>query len=223
MKKLQRGRIGAFAAVFAVTAAMWSGVFDARASAIQPELQRTAVVERLFLQGLIDHHYAALRLTELAVGTEMGAPGSAIDPNEQTSGSPTFPQTAGRAVSARVKSLARKNNRIQREEILHAQTMLHDLYGIDHVPQLTADGVCMINRLSQVPAGQGFDDTFLRTMTLHHYLALKPVTDCLTGLDTSHSELERCCRGLLDRQLNEIDEMRHMLCEDFNDCEYIPR
>jgi uncharacterized protein (DUF305 family) len=182
----------------------------------------TALVEQRFLHAIIDHHYSALRMTELAAGTQLHSPASAIDPHDQTHPSPGFPPTQARATSIAVKSLARKNNRGQREEILTAQRLLLDFYGQTHVPQLSPQALGMIHRLENIPAGPAFDEAFLRAFSVHHYEALKLVVDCLAGADLTHGSLRRYCRGILEAQVLGIESMRQMLCTEYGDCGFVP-
>jgi hypothetical protein len=85
----------------------------------------TAQFEMDFLKFTIDHHFGALRATELAAGTDTKR-NAEISPKEGTSPSPEYPSTAAKALLDEVKSLARRNNRLQREEILTAQALLRE-------------------------------------------------------------------------------------------------
>lgn len=87
----------------------------------------------------MDHHFSALRITELAAGTD-ATRDATIGAAEGTSPTPDFGATPARAGMDEIKSMARRANRAQREEILEAAKMLRDWYGLSYQPKLTAPG-----------------------------------------------------------------------------------
>src|SRR5690606_23796833 len=95
-------------------------VFSASAFADEPGRGATADLEREYLEFLIDHHFSGLRMTELAAGTLEEIPTGEITPDDRTRPTPGFPASEPRAALEEIKSLARRNNRVQREEILTA-------------------------------------------------------------------------------------------------------
>lgn len=181
----------------------------------------TAKLEVGYLTMIIDHHFAALRMTELAAGTDITRSAQLV-PSEGTSPTPGFAATPAKAKLAEILSLARRDNRVQREEILEAQQFLHDWYGIDHQPQLPPDAQPVIDSLEQAQAGGAFERLFLRTFSHHHYDALTPTTQCLTGRDLRHQALHRYCEGILTGQIGDIDTMRTLLCKHFKVCDLQP-
>jgi len=187
----------------------------------EPGAGLTANLEIGFLKMMIDHHYGALRMTELAAGTE-ATRDAQISSTEGTSPSPGFAATPPRAKSAQARSLARRDNRVQREEILQAEQFLHDWYGITYHPQLTTDMQSMIQQLEQAQAGEEFERLFLRMFSYHHFTALGPATECLTGRDLRHAELHRYCENIIISQTGDIDEMRELLCKEFKLCDLQP-
>jgi uncharacterized protein (DUF305 family) len=56
----------------------------------------------------------------------------------------------------------------------------------------------------------------------HHYMALQPSLDCQVHRELEHDKLDRYCRGIVHAQVNEITEMRMMLCKEFSVCDYQP-
>lgn len=90
---------------------------------------RTATFERDDLQFIADHHCAALRMTELVVGTDTVRDGP-ISAVEGTSPTPEFGSTPAKSGMDPLTSLARRNNRMQREEILTAIRLLREWYGV---------------------------------------------------------------------------------------------
>jgi uncharacterized protein (DUF305 family) len=181
----------------------------------------TAQFEIDFLKLTIDHHFGALRLTELAAGTDTKR-NAEISPREGTSPSPEYPSTAAKALLDEVKSLARRNNRMQREEILTAQTFLREWYGITYEPRLTADALEAITHLEEAEPGKAFDIEFMEIFSRHHFMIVQAATACLVASELRHHELRRLCRGFVDNQISDIDEMRHLLCEQYGICDYQP-
>lgn len=98
----------------------------------------TANFEANYLKMAIDHHFSALRITELAAGTDERRDDE-ISSREGTSPTPGFAPTEARSDSEEIKGMARQANRMQREEILMAQRFLKEWYGINYSPRLTAE------------------------------------------------------------------------------------
>lgn len=193
----------------------------APASAMETGSGQIAKFEQQYLRFVIDHHYGALRMTELAAGTNVHrAP--AILPSEGTAPTPGFRATIAKASLDEIKSMARRDNRVQREEILTAQRMLMMWYRTTHTPALSASAQEMIALLERAAPGAQFDKTFLRHMSHHHFEVLAPSLRCVVGANLSHGELQRYCEGIVDAQTMEIDEMRHLLCERYADCHFQP-
>ena len=46
--------------------------------------------------------------------------------------------------------------------------------------------------------------------------------ECLVASELRHHELRRLCRGFIENQVNDIDEMRHLLCERYGICDDQP-
>lgn len=181
----------------------------------------TAEFEKRYLRQIIDHHYSALRLTELAAGTDLHRD-DGISPMEGTSPTPRTNPVQGKAASDDIKSMARANNRMQREEILKAQAFLRDWYGIIYNPRLTPDGQAQISVLEKAAPGRAFDHLYLEVLSRHHYMALGPSLDCQIASDLLHVTLHRYCSGIVHAQLNEIQEMREMLSKEFGIHDYQP-
>ena len=181
---------------------------------------QTAALEINYLKTAIDHHFSALRMTELAVGTDQQR-NQAITPGEGTAPSPGFGPTEARSDSDEIKSMARMANRMQREEILTAQRWLKDWYGITHAPHLTADGKAGLAIL-EGRHGEAFDHKFLEVFSRHHYPIIQQSVACVVGSDLGHSELKRYCRNIIETQMNGIEDMRHMLCSMFDICDFQP-
>lgn len=187
-----------------------------------PGRGRTAQFERDYLTFIIDHHYSALRMTELAAGTDTQRNPAVNNPEEGTSPTPGTPATPPKAGMEDIKSMARMANRMQREEITKAQKFLRQWYGTSHTPTVRTEGQQQIQLLEQTPAGAQFEQTFLQVFSNHHYGALHPSLDCQVKADVDHHQLKEYCDGIVHHQVMEIDEMRDMLCQQFSLCDYQP-
>lgn len=192
------------------------------ANADSPGRGLTAQFEQDYLTFIIDHHYSALRMTELAAGTD-GQRDAAIDnKDEGTSPTPNTAATPPKAGLEEIKSMAREANRVQREEILTAQRFLKEWYGITHTPQVPPEGQQQIQLLEQTPGGAQFEQTFLEVFSSHHYRALAPSLDCEVKSDTQHDQLRHYCDGIVHAQVRQINSMRELLCKQFSICDYQP-
>lgn len=182
----------------------------------------TAKFERSYLVFVIDHHYSALRMTELAAGTDRTRDATVNNPMEGTSPTPEFGATPAKSTDDEIKSMARQENRMQREEIAKAQRMLKDWYGVRHDPVLGTEGRMMLDKLEGSPSGPQFDEAFLRSMSNHHFTILGPSLHCQVRSDLRHTTLMRYCDNIVVAQKNGINDMREMLCMKFSDCGFVP-
>ncbi|MGQ9424430.1 DUF305 domain-containing protein [Gilvimarinus sp. F26214L] len=180
----------------------------------QPGRGATAEFERGFLEYIIDHHYSALRMTEIAAGTDPQRD-AAVTSDEGTSPSPDTEAVESKALDEAVRSLARQNNRAKREHILTAQRYLRDWYGVEYNPQVSDEAREAINALQEAQPGDDFDQVFLENFSRHQYQALTPSLDCVVGSDVEHTELIRFCHGMLDSATKAIQDMREHLAERF--------
>ncbi len=187
----------------------------------EPGRGLTAQFEIDYLKFIADHHFAALRMTELAAGTD-AVRDAEISPNEGTSPSPSTQPTQAKATLDMIKSLARRANRTQREEILTAQRFLRDWYGINYQPHISAINRERISILEQAQAGDQFNHLFLEVFSRHHYTATTRSLECQVASELRHDALERYCRGIVNGQLMQITEMRNLLCDRFQICDYQP-
>jgi len=197
------------------------GLSGAAVHAAEPGRGATADFEVAYLRAIIDHHFGALRMTELAAGTLDAVVGD-IASDDRTRPTPGFAATDPRAAADEVKSLARRNNRAQREEILTAQRFLRDWYGIMHQPQIDPATQADIERLT-APEGKAFDALFLQLFSVHHYMAATSSLDCLLARELRHDDLRRYCRSIVEAQVLDVDEMRHLLCRDHDICDFQPQ
>lgn len=183
-------------AVTVAIAALTVGAFG-QATAAGPGRGATARFEKAYLMFIIDHHYSALRMTELAAGTDPHRDAAVVNPTEGTAPTPNFSSTVAKATDDEIRSMARMANRTQREEIGKAQDFLKDWYGVRHEPQLNDEGQRMIAMLERLPAGAGFNEAFLRSFATHHASALAPSLHCEVRSDLAHEGLRRYCENIL--------------------------
>lgn len=207
---------------FAMAALSVSYFAMSPAHAEGPGRGQTAQFERDYLTFIIDHHYSALRMTELAAGTDTTRDAAVSNPEEGTSPTPSTAATPPKAGMEDIKSMARMANRMQREEIQKAQKFLKDWYGVTHTPTLRSDGQQLIQALEQTPGGAQFEQAFLQLFSNHHYAALHPSLDCQVKSDIDHHKLQGYCEGIVHNQVREINDMRDMLCKQFSICDYQP-
>ncbi|RIL07255.1 MAG: DUF305 domain-containing protein [Proteobacteria bacterium] len=216
----RRHRCGVFLAAGSIIAAAILGL-PQRAASEEPGAGLTASFEVRFLKSAIDHHFAALRMTELAVGTD-AVRDSEISPDEGTAPTPAYPSSEAKSALEEIKSLARRNNRTQREEILMSQNMLRDWYGIDYEPRINAVNRERIALLEQASPGREFDHLFLEIFSRHHFIITVRGVECITSSDLDHDALRRMCRNIVEAQLNDVNEMRTLLCRVHGICDYVP-
>ncbi|EKS72716.1 putative lipoprotein [Burkholderia sp. SJ98] len=181
----------------------------------------TANFEVPLMEMIIDHHYSALRMTELAAGTDVRRTGN-LSPGEGTSPSPGFPPSQAKASIDEVKSNARMENRAQREQILQLQSLLRDWYGINYQPQIRSEQQAAIGMLEHAQPGKAFDRAYLEVFSHHHYQLFKPLNGCMTGVDRRHHELIRLCNEMWHAQTSAVDEMRELLAKNFGIADYQP-
>jgi uncharacterized protein (DUF305 family) len=191
------------------------------AQAGEPGRGLTAHFEIAYLKSIANHHLSALRMTELAAGTDVTRD-PPISPMEGTSPTPDTAPMQAKALSDPLKSLARRNNRMQREEILTALRLLREWYGIEYRPRIDRRGRAQIALLEQAPSGAEFDHLFMEVLSRHHFLALEPSSKCQVARELEHHELQRYCSNIVHAQINDISDMREMLCRDFSICDYQP-
>lgn len=191
------------------------------AVADSPGQGKTARFEVEFMKMTIDHHFSALRMTELAAGTDMQR-SPEIAASEGTSPSPGFAATPAKATLDDLKSMARRNNRMQREEIMTMQRFLRQWYGIEYHPRLREDGKAAIALLERTPHGAAFNRQFYVSLSQHHYMLMEPVNGCMTGSDLMHQELRQECRMAWHNQIADIEMMRSELKKHFGIVDFQP-
>lgn len=191
------------------------------ADAAEPGRGITASFEVRLMQLIIDHHYSALRMTELAAGTDPQRTGN-LAPNEGTSPTPGYPPTRPKSSLDEVRSMARMENRSQREQLAQLRMFLRQWYGVDYQPRVRQEQQQMLAHLEHAQPGRDFDHVFLEVFSRHHYTLLQPMNACITGADRRHDELIRLCSQMWHMQTTGVDEMRQLLERHFNIVDYQP-
>lgn len=225
MKEISRfsfTRIGAFGAMLVFVFAFGFVAARAQTANRTPGRGLTAQFEVEYLKFAVDHHFAALRMTELAAGTDTTRDPQ-ISNGEGTAPTPGFPAVPqAKATINNIKSLARRNNRTQREEILTAQKFLRDWYGINYEPHISEVNQARIEILTEAQRGDQFNHLFLEIFSRHHFVIAARSLEAVVSRDPEHQALDRYARSILEAQMNDINEMRELLCDRYNICDLQP-
>ena len=165
------------------------------------------VDEVQYLEFTVDHHYSALRITELAAGT------AAVGSSNSAGSSDVFAATPAKGTNPVVLETATMANAGQRMEIAEAQGFLRDYYGIDYAPRLRPFSEPLIAALDQAAAGDPFNVAYLEVFSGHHASLLPPSQGCATT--APHEDVRAYCAGIVEMQAGEIAEMRTELRDTY--------
>ncbi len=186
-----------------------------------PGRGQTGAFEIEFLQSTIDHHFAELRMTELAAGTDSRRE-DIITGDAGTAPTQGYPATQPKSNLPDVKSLARQNNAVAREQILKMQNWLKTWYGITYTPQTRTDAQSMIGILDQAQIGSDFNHKFLEVFSRFDFIETQPLNGCIAGSDQLHTQLRDLCIDIWHTSMTDIEAMRHALELNFNITDYQP-
>ncbi len=154
-----------------------------------------------YLEFTIDHHYSALRMTELAAGT------STVGSSSNFAGAPdVFTATPAKATDPIALDVATMANAGQRREITEAQGFLQTYYGISFMPSLQSIYDPLIATLDQASSGDAFNVVFLETFSGHHATLLPPSQTCISA--APHADVRDYCASIVASQTRQIDGMR---------------
>ena len=131
-----------------------------------------------FLTEMIDHHYGAVKLSELC---------------------------AGRTVHAELQEMCDSIKTNQTQEIEMMRSWLREWYGQDHAPELDRRTQKQIEYLSS-RTGAEFEKAFMAIMIRHHSMAAHMAVDCLN--EAYHPEMLNMCAMMLGMQGDEIAQLR---------------
>ncbi len=146
-------------------------------------VKATAKFEIGFLTKMIDHHQMGVDMARMC---------------------------AREAVHAPLRDMARKISAAQTAEIKMMQGWLADWYDKSHEPMTTKDMKAEMKRLGSL-RGAEFEKAFMKSMIPHHSQA---IADAKKALERgSHDDLLVVCREVIEKQGEEISQMRTWLCE----------
>ena len=153
-----------------------AGILPSTASAVPFTESPSFANEVQYLTFTIDHHYSALRITELAAGT------AAVGSSSNYAGSPNvFPSTPAKATDPVALQIATMANMGQRREIVEAQGFLQTYYGIAYAPSLQPYLAPPVAFVDQATAGDPFNIAFLEAFSGHHATLVPPSQACTTA------------------------------------------
>lgn len=131
-----------------------------------------------FLESMIDHHYGAIKMSELC---------------------------DGRTVHAELKQMCDSIKTNQAAEIEKMQAWLQSWYGVTHEPRLDQRTRRQIEELSRL-TGAAFEKAYMTMMIRHHSMAAIMAIDCLN--QAYHPEMLDMCAKMLGMQGDEIAQLR---------------
>lgn len=154
-----------------------------------------------YLEFTIDHHYSALRITELAAGT------AAVGSTSNFAGAPdVFAATPAKATDPVALQVATMANAAQRREIVEGQDFLRTYYGIDFIPTLQPSLAPVVSYVDAAVAGDAFNIAFLEAFSGHHATLVPPSQACTTT--APHADVQAYCASIVDSQMMQISQMR---------------
>lgn len=136
-----------------------------------------------FLKSMIDHHFGAIKMSELC---------------------------RGRTVHAELQAMCDNVTAMQSAEIEKMRGRLRSWYGQDEEPSLTGSARRDVERLSR-KTGAEFEKDYMITLIEHHTMALKMGTECLN--EAYHPELLNMCAEMVAMQGDEIVQLRLWLMQ----------
>jgi hypothetical protein len=187
--------------IAAFSALSLAGLLPATAGAVPFTESPVFANEVQYLTFTIDHHYSALRITELAAGT------AAVGSSSNYAGSPNiFLPTPAKATDPVALQIAIMANKGQRREIVEAQGFLQTYYGITYEPSLQPYLAPVVSFVEQTAAGDPFNIAFLEDFSGHHATLVPPSQQC-TAMAT-HADVQAYCSGIVANQTMQITQMR---------------
>lgn len=136
-----------------------------------------------FLKQMIDHHFGAIKMSELC---------------------------KGRTVHAELQAMCDNVIAMQSAEIEKMRGWLRSWYGQDEEPSLTGQARRDVERLSRL-TGAEFEKAYMITLIEHHAMALMMGADCLQ--EAYHPEMLNMCAEMVAMQGDEIVQLRLWLMQ----------
>lgn len=165
----------AFASMCSAVLLLFASVGSAAGPAPERD-QRRFEIE--FLKSMIDHHYGAVKMSELC---------------------------KGRTVHAELQAMCDSIIANQTAEIEKMRGWLRSWYGEDEEPSLTGRSRRDVERLARL-TGAEFEKAYMTMMIEHHSMAAKMAIDCLN--EAYHPEMLNMCAMMLGMQGDEIVQLR---------------
>ena len=142
-----------------------------------PERDQRRFEIRLLTE-MIDHHYGAVKMSELC---------------------------PGRTIHPELLAMCEMIKTAQLAEIQQMQAWLQSWYGVSHEPTLTRKTQKQIEHLASL-TGEAFEIAYMTMMIEHHSMAAMMAIDCLN--EAYHPEMLNMCAMMLAAQGDEIAQMR---------------
>lgn len=160
------------------------------------------VNEQNFLEFAIDHHFSALRATELAAGT------ATVGSSSNFAGSPiSFLASPQKATNPIALDIAIDANASQRADIVMIQGFLNTYYGIpNYPPVILPSNQGMLDMLEATPSGDPFNVAFLQMFIEHHLELLPAAQECSSV--APHADVRSMCSTMVNMQTQEIAVMQ---------------
>lgn len=154
-----------------------------------------------YLEFTIDHHFTALRMTELAAGT------ATVGSSSNYAGSPNvFAPTPAKATDPVALAIAAMANMGQRREIVEGQAFLQTYYGISYAPSVQSYLAPPVEFVDQSTAGDPFNIAFLETFSGHHATLIPSSQEC--AIAAPNAPVRNYCANIVASQTRQIGQMR---------------
>ena len=141
-----------------------------------------------FMTTMIDHHQMAIDMSQICLD---------------------------KVAHPELRSMCKQIIAAQSQEITTMQSWLQDWYGVSHSPSMSTGNMKSMSRLQDLQ-GADFEITFMRTMTRHHWAAVREAGKCVEN--AYHKELVSLCDGIVSGQLAEIRQLNTWLCQWYDRC-----
>lgn len=136
-----------------------------------------------FLKSMVDHHYGAIKMSELC---------------------------KGRTVHSELQAMCDNVIMMQTAEINKMRGWLRSWYNTDEEPSLTGQARRDVERLSR-KTGAEFEKDYMITLIKHHTMALMMGAECLN--QAYHPEMLNMCAEMVGMQGDEIVQLRLWLMQ----------
>lgn len=197
----------------AASAVALAGLLPTAASAVPMVEPPSYVNTEQYLRFTINHHYSALRITELAAGT------AAVGSTSNYGGAPdVFAASQAKATNSVALEVATMANATQRMELVEGQNLLRTYYGTDFVPTLEPVFDPLLATLDAAAPGDAFNIAFLESFSGHHQTLSVPSAQCATA--APQADVRAYCAMIVEGQTHEINMMQAELASAYGITSY---